>query len=171
METSVSSQEATVTPELAEVKQPGRVAKVISGVGSAYKFAWYTCIGTALMVEEKVVDFSKKMAAKGAETDLKTTLISSRLDAPKAKLNKAKAELKLKAQEKVADVEHALDEGVNRSLHFVGVPSRKDMDQMTSLMKDMADSITELSSQLQEKKAPAASRTKKTKTESQTSAA
>ena len=171
METTATNQETAAAPEMADVTQPSRVAKVISGVGSAYKFAWYTCLGTALTMEEKVVDFGKKMAAKGAETDLKANLISNRLEAPKAKLNSAKAELKMKAQEKIAGVEHALDEGVNRSLHFVGVPSRKDMDQMTSLMKDMADSITELSSQLQDKKAPAASRAKKTKTETQTSAA
>lgn len=157
----------------AVVKRPSRVLKVITGVGEAYKFAWYTCLGTAVTVEEKVAVFGKKMADKGSQIDLKSQFgISSKLEAPKAKLTTAREELKTKAHETIVDVEQALDKGVNRSLHFIGVPSRKDMDQMTSLMKDMADSITELSSQLQDQKSvPAASRAKKPKTDSQTTAA
>ncbi|MGH1374200.1 MAG: phasin family protein [Cellvibrionaceae bacterium] len=152
-------------------KKSSRIVKVISGVGSAYKFAWYTCLGTALTVEETVTDFSKKMAVKGAGVDLKPSLITKRFEAPKAKIDHARAEFKSKAQEKIVGVEHALDEGVNRSLHFIGVPSRKDMNQMTSLMQDMAESITELSSQLQNQKPAPASRAKKAKADGQTSVA
>jgi len=152
-------------------KKPSRIVKVISGVGSAYKFAWYACLGAALTVEESVTDFSKKMAVKGAGVDLKPALITKRFEAPKAKIDHARAEFKSKAQEKIVGVEHALDEGVNRSLHFIGVPSRKDMNQMTSLMQDMAESITELSTQLQNQKSTPVSRAKKTKADGQTSVA
>ncbi|MAZ89016.1 MAG: hypothetical protein CL693_15420 [Cellvibrionaceae bacterium] len=169
------SEEGTIAMEdetlSAMDKKSSRIVKVISGVGSAYKFAWYTCLGTALTVEETVTDFSKKMAVKGAGVDLKPTLLTKRFEAPKAKIDHARAEFKSKAQEKIVGVEHALDEGVNRSLHFIGVPSRKDMNQMTSLMQDMAESITELSTQLQSQKSAPASRAKKTKTDGQTSVA
>mgnify|MGYP003683631627 CR=1 FL=1 len=167
---STKSAESGSAPE---IKRRSRVVKAISGVGSAYKFAWYSCLGTAVTVEERLVDFSKKMAVKGASVDIKPSIISRTFDAPKAKITHASSELKYKAQEKITDVEQALDEGVNRSLHFIGVPSRKDMDQMTCLMKDMADSITELSSQLQSQKTVSASssRAKKPKSEGQASVA
>jgi len=171
--TSPVIEDGTVIDNMAVEKKGSRLIRVISGVGSVYKFAWNTCLGTAVTVEEKVVDFGKKMAVKGASVEIKSSIISRRLDVPKAKISHASAELKYKAQEKIINVEHALDKGVNRSLHFMGVPSRKDMDQMTSLMKDMADSITELSSQLQEQKvAPVvASRSKKSKSDGQASVA
>ncbi|GAB3112863.1 phasin family protein [Aestuariicella hydrocarbonica] len=147
--------------------------KVLSGVGSFYKYAWYTALGSALTLEENVAEFSKKMAAKGEKVELKAkTKITQKFDFPKAKLTSASEDIKSKAHEKMEDVEQIIDKGVNRSLHFIGVPSRKDMDQMTMLMKDMADSITELSTQLQEKKATSASRAKKsTKADSQSSVA
>lgn len=154
-------------------KRKSRIVKAITGVGSAYKFAWYGCLGAAVTAEERLVDFSKRMAVKGASVDLKPSLISRTFDTPKAKITHASSELKYRAQEKITDVEQALDEGVNRSLHFIGVPSRKDMDQMTCLMKDMADSITEISSQLQSKKPVpgSSSPAKKSKSASQTTAA
>ncbi len=151
-----------------------KAGKVISGVGMFYKYAWYTCLGTAMTVEENVVEFGKKMADKGESVEASAIKkITSKFDTRKTKLISVTDDFKSKAQEKVDDVEEILDKGVNKSLHFIGVPSRKDMDQMTSLMKDMAESITELSSQLQEKKTSAASRAKKTttKSDSQTSAA
>ncbi len=149
--------------------RPSRVLKVVHGVGSAYKFAWYTCLGTALTLEETVTGFSKKMAAKGSGHDFSPAMLTRRFEAPKAKIDHARAEFRSKAQKKIVGVEHALDEGVNRSLHFIGVPSRKDMNQMTSLMQDMAESITELSSQLQAQKSAPTSRSKKSKTDAQTS--
>jgi Poly(hydroxyalcanoate) granule associated protein (phasin) len=166
-------EEGDVIDNMSVEKKGSRLIAAIKGVGTVYKFTWYTCLGTVITAEEKVTDFGKKMAARGATVDVKPSVISKRLDTPKAKISHASAELKFKAQEKITGVEQALDEGVNRSLHFMGVPSRKDMDQMTSLIKDMADSISELSSQLQDKKAPpvAAGRSKKSKTDGQASVA
>ncbi len=176
------SEEISEVVDKVEEKVPSRVSKVISGVGGAYKFAWYTWLGTAVTAEEKlkslgkgVASSSKKMAAKGRGVKITApkTAIMKQLDAPKAKLTTMKADLTTKAQGRISHVEDALDKGVNKSLHFVGVPSRKDMDQMTSLMKDMADSITELSEKLQESKPPATrSSAKKSKSDGgQTSAA
>lgn len=151
--------------------------KVISRVGNFYKYAWYTALGSALTLEENVSEFSKKMASKGEKVELKAkSKITKKFDVRKTKLTSASEDIKSKAQGKMDDVEQIFDKGVNKSLHFIGVPSRKDMDQMTMLMKDMADSINELSSQLQEKKSTtttASSRAKKTtsKSDSQSSAA
>ncbi|MYM63628.1 phasin family protein [Pseudomaricurvus sp. HS19] len=167
-----------------------KVTGAITKVGGAYKYAWFTCLGTAMTMEEKLtglgkdvegklVDFSKKMADKGAKAKMASpsAMLVKKLDAPKAKLESklesAKAEIKTKAQTKITDVEEVFDKGVNKSLHFIGVPSRKDMDQMTMLMKDMAESIAELSTQLADQK-PAKSTAKKTtakSADSQTSAA
>ncbi|WP_439134384.1 phasin family protein [Pseudomaricurvus sp.] len=147
--------------------------KVISRVGNFYKYAWYTALGSALTLEESVSGFGKKMAEKGEKVELKAkTKITKKFDVRKTKITSASEDIKSKAQGKMDDVEHIIDKGVNKSLHFIGVPSRKDMDQMTMLMKDMADSITELSTQLQEKKTTT-SRAKKTttKSDSQSSAA
>ncbi|MBU3068429.1 phasin family protein [Aestuariicella sp. G3-2] len=146
--------------------------KVISRVGNFYKYAWYTALGSALTLEENVSEFGKKMAAKGEKVELKAkTKITKKFDVRKTKITSAGEDIKSKAQEKIEDVEQIIDKGVNKSLHFIGVPSRKDMDQMTMLMKDMADSITELSSQLQEKKTTTRAKKTTTKSDSQTSAA
>ncbi len=128
-----------------------KAGKVISGVGKVYKYAWYTCLGSALTVEENLLSVGKKMAAKGEKVSSKNRKkIISTLDLRKNKVIHAREDIKVRAHEKMEGVENIIDKGVNRSLHFIGVPSRNDMDQMTSLMKDMADSITELTSQLQE---------------------
>lgn len=138
--------------------------KVISTVGTFYKTAWYTALGSAVTLEENISDFRKKMTAKGQRVDLKEkSVLVRRLNHRKMKLVSVGEDIKSKAQDKIEDVEEILDRGVNRSLHFIGVPSRKDLDQMTLLMKDMADSISELSCQLQDRKSPAAAvRGKKT---------
>ncbi len=180
------AEELLETAETKAKKLSKKVTGAITKVGGVYKYAWFTCLGTAMTMEEKLtgfskdmegklVDFGKKMADKGAKTKIASpsAMLVKKLDAPKAKLESAKAEIKTKAQTKITDVEEVFDKGVNKSLHFIGVPSRKDMDQMTMLMKDMAESIAELSTQLADQK-PAKTTAKKTtakSADSQTSAA
>ncbi|NIB39647.1 phasin family protein [Pseudomaricurvus alkylphenolicus] len=143
------------------------IRQLVGQVGNAYKFAWHTCLGAAVTAEEKITEFAREMAEKGAKVEFNPP---RRILERREKLTSASEDIKHKAQERIEDVEHMIDEGVNRSLHFMGVPSRKDMDEMTSLMKDMADSITELSSQLQAQKSTASRAKKTSKTESTTAA-
>ena len=182
--------EAMEEAEAETKKFSEKVTGAITKVGGMYKYAWFTCLGTALTMEEKftdfskdvegkLVDFGKKMADKGSKAkmaspsamlvkklDAPKAKLVAKLDAPKAKLESAKAEIKTKAQTKITDVEEVFDKSVNKSLHFIGVPSRKDMDQMTMLMKDMAESIAELSTQLADQKTTKTTTTKKTTSKS-----
>jgi hypothetical protein len=155
--------EATLPPP-----KQSRVGKLMSGVSNLSKFAWHTCLGTAVSLEEKVVSFSYEMAQKGSDFEKQT---KEKLGSRKTRLSSTSAELKAKAKEKIVDVEHVIDNGVNKSLHMIGVPSRKDMNQLTNLMQDMADSISDLATQIEAQKT-AGTRTKKaTKSASQSSAA
>jgi predicted HicB family RNase H-like nuclease len=162
---------AQITSDSAEAPpQPkeSRLGKLIAGVSSASKFAWHTCLGSAVVLEEKVVNLSYKMAEKGSEFEKQT---KGKLDSRKTRLSSASAGFKAKAQEKIVDVEQVIDKGVNRSLHMIGVPSRKDMNQLTNLMQDMADSISDLASQIEAQKGAGARSKKTTKSASQSSVA
>jgi len=145
-----------------------RIGKIIAGVNGASKFTWHTCLGSALVLEEKVVSLTHKMAQKGSEFEKQT---KGKLDGRKTRLSSAGYKLKAKAQEKIVDVEKVIDNGVNRSLHMMGVPNRREMSQLTHLMQDMADSISDLASQMESKKSTGSRGKKTAKSASQSSVA
>jgi len=160
-EATATETEQTISTN-AETPQPpikgSRIGKVIAGVNSASRFTWHTCLGSVLALEEKVVSLSNQMAQKGSDFENKT---KGKLGGRKNRLSSAGYKLKAKAQEKFVGVEKVIDNGVNRSLHMKGVPNRREMSQITHLMQDMADSISDLASQMESKKS-VTSRGKKT---------
>ncbi|BFM14705.1 hypothetical protein R50073_08880 [Maricurvus nonylphenolicus] len=159
----VLQSEATLPPP-----KESRIGKLMSGVSNVSKFAWHTCLGTAVTLEEKVVSLGYEMAQKGSEFEKQA---KDKIGSRKTRLTSTSAELKAKAKEKIVDVEHVIDNGVNKSLHMIGVPSRKDMSQLTNLMQDMADSISELATQIEAQKTAGARSKKTTKSASQSSVA
>jgi len=165
---ATSTETEQTTPTGAETPQPpikgSRIGKIIAGVNVASRFTWHTCLGSALALEEKVVSLTHQMAQKGSEFEIQTK-------GNKNRLSNAGHKLKAKAQEKIVDVEKVIDNGVNRSLHMMGVPNRREMSQLTHLMQDMADSISDLASQMESKKSTSNRGKKTVKSASQSSVA
>mgnify|MGYP000329475389 CR=1 FL=1 len=170
-EATATETEQTI-PTGAETPQPpikgSRIGKIIAGVNGASIFTWHTCLGSALTLEEKVVSLTNKMAQKGSEFEIQT---KGKLGSRKNRLSSAGYKLKAKAQEKIVGVEKVIDNGVNRSLNMMGVPNRREMSQLTHLMQDMADSISDLASQIESKNSTTSRGKKAVKNASQSSVA
>ncbi len=142
--TALNSNNAADEPEsnvqqfaaAANAKNKSKIAGAAIKVGMVYRFAWRTCLGAAISAEQAAVGWAKNMAEKGAEFETKAK------SGAQEKLQNSP--IRNKAQEKIADLETMIDKGVNRSLNFIGVPTKKDINTLTHLIQDMADAINEL---------------------------
>lgn len=64
--------------------------------------------------------------------------------------------VRAKAVDRIHDLEKRLDSGVNNTLHFIGVPSRKDFEQLESMVNELTHSFGDLTAQLRKQGGPIA---------------
>lgn len=150
----IESQEASNVEALKKVgaTSGSKIVKTFKGAASVARFSWHAWLGAALTVEEKASSMLTDFAKKGDEFEDKTfKKVSTKLKKTKGDVTEQIVEqtsgIRLIAQNKMSDVETIFDKGVNRSLHMLGVPTKHDVRELTSLMKDMSDAINDLSAQ------------------------
>ena len=51
---------------------------------------------------------------------------------------------------KIHNIEHKIDKRVNDTLHWIGVPSRNDFENLTSRVNELSESVTTLVQQLKQ---------------------
>ncbi|GAB1263146.1 phasin family protein [Aurantivibrio plasticivorans] len=169
---SEKSNVESIESKLKESKLASKVTKSVSMASSMAKFGWHAWLGAVLTLEEKAVatasDLSKKgtslageLAKKGLEfEDKKVGELKSKMAKTKDQVSEKTVGVREKANTKITGVETMIDKSVNRSLHLLGVPTKRDVRELTSLMKDMSDAINELA----EAAPPKAKRTTKAAT-------
>lgn len=116
-------------------------AKSLSTVANSYKFAWHTWLGTAVTTQETATRFAQNMAKKGEESEKHAReRLNERLQEAKSRSMK----LRDRARARMDVLEERVGRSMGRSLHFMGVPTRGDVDKLALLMADMSESIDEL---------------------------
>lgn len=146
MTTQSSSTESAVdnvkhiAGEAAE-KQKAIAAKAMVTLSESTKFVWRAWLGTAVTIEQRITKAAVDMAKRGQEFESK-----AKVEAVKRKdqAKESTAKMKQKAEARIDDVEQIIDRGVSRSLNFLGVPTRQDMNRLTLMVQDVAESINEL---------------------------
>ena len=92
----------------------------------------------------------KKHAASKSSTASKSATKSTTAPKPKS--------IKLKATDKIHDIEHSLEKGRSNTLHWIGVPSRNDMDTLQQQVAQLTKQMTALSKQLKKSESPKATK-------------
>lgn len=146
----------SIEAKLKESKIVGKVSKSMTMATGMAKFGWHAWLGAVLTLEEKAVaaatDLSKKgtslageLAKKGLEfEDKKIGEIKTKMAKTKEQVSEKTTGVRAKANTSINGVETMIDKSVNRSLHMLGVPTKRDVRELTALMKDMSDAINEL---------------------------
>lgn len=126
-----------------EMKSKNRIRKLSSALWGGTCFMWYVWLGTAVYLEEKVVQFSKTSARKGQAFEAKTkTELGER--ARRAR----QAALRL-SRSRVNRAGSLFGDKLHRPLHLLGMPSQRDMDRLQRMAEEMSVAVTELSQQTQ----------------------
>lgn len=125
-------------------------AKSLSTVGNSYKFMWHAWLGTAVTSQQTATSFAQDMAKKGEQTEKQAR---AQLDRRLKEAKSASARLREKARARIDTLESKVGSNMSRSLHFMGVPTRSDVDKLALLMADMSESIDELTTMKQQSKA------------------
>lgn len=116
-------------------------AKSLSTVANSYKFVWHAWLGTAVTSQETATKFAQTMAKRGEETEKQAMArVSQRLDEARS----ASMKLRDSARNRIDVIEEKVGSNMGRSLHFMGVPTRGDVDKLALLMADMSESLDEL---------------------------
>ena len=105
------------------------------------RFSWHTWLGAAIKAEELAVNTGKSFAQRGADFEKQA---KKKINRQFDKANKSTEGLRKRARKRMADIESMVERGTDRSLHFLRVPTRGDVDQLTSLIQELADSVNEL---------------------------
>ncbi|MEX1033008.1 MAG: phasin family protein [Cellvibrionaceae bacterium] len=126
-----------------EGKRPSIFAKAAGILRTGTRFAWHVGLGTAVSLEEKTLEITRDLAQKGESFEAKAKAGLRE----RATLSATKA--RDRAHARVAELETAMDSGVNRSLHLIGVPSRRDIVQLEQLLEEMSVTLAELTRQTQ----------------------
>lgn len=116
-------------------------AKSLSTLASSYKFVWHAWLGTAVSSQKAATSFAKGMAKKGEETEDRAR---KQLKERARDVRSASRRMRDEALSRIDALEGRIGRGMSRSLHFVGVPTRGDVDRLALLMADMSESIEEL---------------------------
>lgn len=116
-------------------------AKSLSTVANSYRFMWRAWLGTAVTSQEAATSFAKNMAKKGEETEEKA---KGKLNETVGEVRSSSRKLRDNALARIDALEERVGRGMSRSLHFMGVPTRGDVDRLALLMADMSESIEEL---------------------------
>lgn len=116
-------------------------AKSLSAVASSYRFMWRAWLGTAVTSQEAATTFARNMAKKGEETEEKA---KDKLSETVGEVRSSSRKLRDNALSRIDALEDRVGRGMSRSLHFIGVPTRGDVDKLALLMADMSESIEEL---------------------------
>jgi len=124
----------------------GREAKsllgdAMVGLKQTARFTWHTYLGAIITAEEFAVNTTKSFARRGSDFEGQA---KEKIAKQVKKANKSTENLRKQARQRIAEVENFIERGTDRSLHMLRVPTRGDMDQLTSLIEDLADSVNEL---------------------------
>ncbi len=130
-------------------------AKSLSTVANSYKFMWHAWLGTAVTSQEVATSFAQDMAKKGEQTEKQAR---ANLDSKFQEAKSASASLRDRARARIDTLESKVGANMGRSLHFMGVPTRSDVDRLALLMADMSESIDELTAMKQQSKTTAPKR-------------
>jgi polyhydroxyalkanoate synthesis regulator phasin len=118
-----------------------QAANALISLRKSARFAWHTWLGATITAEEFAVNATKGFAERGAEFDRRAReKLTKRVD----KATKSTEGLRKQARQGLTNVENLIDRGANRSLHFFGVPTRSDVNQLTDLIQELAESVNEL---------------------------
>lgn len=116
-------------------------SRSVKAVTSSYRFMWHAWLGTAVTSQETATKFVVDMAKRGEDAEEKAR---ARLNETYKEAKSASERMKHDAAARVDKLEARVGKTMGRSLRFMGVPSRTDMDRLTLLMADMSESIEEL---------------------------
>lgn len=126
--------------------------KSFNTVANTYKFAWRAWLGTAVTGQQTATSFARDMAKKGEETE---TLARKKINDGYAEAKSASVRLREQAKTRIDVLEDKVGKGMGRSLHFMGVPTREDVDRLALLMAEMSESIDELTSMKEQQQSKA----------------
>ncbi|MEX1032617.1 MAG: phasin family protein [Cellvibrionaceae bacterium] len=116
-------------------------AKSLNTMANSSKFVWHAWLGTAVTGQETATSFAQDMAKKGEQVEERARKrINERINEAKSK----SVQLRDKAKARIDVLEDRVGSSMSRSLHFMGVPTRSDVDRLALLMADMSESLDEL---------------------------
>lgn len=131
---------------VAAANAASREAKSIVGnsflaLKNSAAFAWHTWLGAAVVAEEFAVKQVKGFANRGEKFEGQARKkLSQQVD----KAASSTEGLRKQARKRLTDMEGLLERGTNRSLHFLRVPTRNDVDKLTDLIQELTDSVNDL---------------------------
>jgi poly(hydroxyalkanoate) granule-associated protein len=122
-------------------------AKSLATMANSSRFMWRAWLGTAVAGQESATHFAQNMAKKGEETEQQAR---EKLHEKVSEARFATMKLRDKARARMDILEERVGKRMCRSLHFMGVPTRGDVDKLALLMADMSESIDELTAMRQQ---------------------
>lgn len=112
-----------------------------SALGNGTRFVWRAWLGTVVSAEELLVDLGKELASKGETFEANTkSELSER--ARRARLAAAKL-----SKKRIAGIETNFGGAFHRPLHWLGLPSRRDVTELQAMAEEMLVAVNELSQQ------------------------
>ena len=106
---------------------------------------WHAILGGAITLEHRIVKMFNRLVEKGEHF---------RYQEKRKQAVEASAAVKLKTVEKIHNLEHSIEHGLDRgrssTLHWIGVPNQKEFDQLNSKVEELTETGQVLQQQLQQ---------------------
>lgn len=161
MSASQSALSAATTTEInpkedAQEEPQSLFTRLSDRIGDTVMTAWCAGLGAAVITERTAMQTFEKMVKEGQGLRKQARKrVDKRVDSVK---DQAEG-VRLRAVDRLHDIEERIDNGFSSTLQRFGVPTRKDFEELSRLVNELSCSVDNLAQQLGEKGSSKRSRT------------
>ncbi|MEH6800902.1 MAG: phasin family protein [Halopseudomonas sabulinigri] len=108
---------------------------------------WLAGLGTYAKAGKEGADYFKKLVSEGEAVEKQgKELVSSQVEAANSRIESFKEKVQEKTGGRFNKVEEVFDERVASTLSRIGIPSKKDIDQLSAKLDDLSAALKSLQS-------------------------
>ena len=108
---------------------------------------WLAGLGAYAKAGKEGADYFKKLVAEGEEVEKKgKELVDNQVEAANSRIESFKEKVQEKTGGRFSKVEEVFDERVASTLGRIGIPSKKDIDQLSAKLDDLSAALKSLQS-------------------------
>lgn len=106
---------------------------------------WQASLGIVVTLEHRGIKWFNRLVEKGARLQYQA---NSKADQEPAEQAQATTSARLRAVDRIHDLEHSIEHGLekgrDKSLHWIGVPSRDDFEALTKQVEDLTNRVEQM---------------------------